>query len=132
MYDINSIESYGRKPKNIQWNIVRGDTSSIRIDFFDLDETTIWDTTGWTYSATTYDSKGDILDSLTVTPSSGYVVLTAPATLTALWGTTYIPVVAELQFDLQVKIPSGLSTITWTPVLGTIRVFGDVSPGSSL
>jgi len=132
MYDINSIENYGRKPKNIQWNIVRGDTSSIRIDFFDLDESTNWDTSGWTYVATTYDSKSDILDELIVTPYSGYVVLTAPADLTAYWGTKYIPVVAELTFDLQATIPNYQSTVTWTPVLGTIRVFGDVSPGSTL
>ena len=112
MYDINSIESYGRKPKNIQWNIVRGDTSSIKIDFFDLDETTIWDTSGWTYVATTYDSQGDILDELTVTPYSGYVVLTAPADLTAFWGTKYIPVVAELPFDLQATIPSEDGDVT--------------------
>jgi hypothetical protein len=132
MCDINSIETYGRKPKNIQWNIVRGDTSSLKIDFFDLDESTYWDTDDWTYVATSYDSQGDILDELTVTPYSGYVLITAPADLTAYWGTKYTPVVAELPFDLQATIPTESGPITWTPVLGTIRVLGDISPGSSL
>ena len=132
MCDINSIESYGRKPKTIQWNIVRGDTSSLQIDFFDLDETTYWDTSGWTYSSTAYDSQGDILDELVVTPHSGYAVITASADLTAFWGTKYTPVVAELPFDLQVTIQSDSGPTTWTPVLGTIRVLGDISPGSSL
>jgi hypothetical protein len=43
----------------------------------------------------------------------------------------YRSVVAELSFDLQAVIPDGLSTITWTPVIGTICVLGDVSPVSA-
>jgi hypothetical protein len=42
--------------------------------------------------------------------------------------------VAELSFDLQVIIPAGSGEgedTTWTPVIGTICVLGDVS-GTSL
>jgi hypothetical protein len=37
-------------------------------------------------------------------------------------------VVAELPFDLQITT----NEIVWTPVVGTIRVLSDVTPGGSL
>ncbi len=41
-------------------------------------------------------------------------------------------VVAELPFDLQVNIPTAGENTIWTPIIGTITVIGDVSPGGSL
>ena len=41
-------------------------------------------------------------------------------------------VVAELPFDLQVTISDAGEDTVWTPVIGTICVLGDVSPGGSL
>jgi hypothetical protein len=127
-----TVEKFGATPANIQWTVVRGDSASFTVDFLENDELTSFDTDGWTYKATAYDQTVDILDELTVSLDGSLVTVTAPADITANWGTKYKPVVAELSFDLQVKIPDGDSTITWTPVIGTICVLGDVTPGGSL
>jgi hypothetical protein len=127
-----TIEKFGATPANIQWTVVRGDSASFTVDFLENDEVTAFDTDGWTYSATAYDPASDVLDELTVTVNSGVVTVTAPADVTANWGTKYKTVVSELSFDLQAVIPDGDSTITWTPVIGTICVLGDVTPGGSL
>lgn len=127
-----TIEKYGATPANIQWTVVRGDTSNLTIEFFEDDESTKWTTTGWTYKATSYDPNGDYLDDLSITTGTGKVIITAPASLTELWGARYKSVVAELPFDLQVTIPEDGEDITWTPVIGTICVLGDVSPRGSL
>jgi len=132
MCNSNSIKKYGTQPIDMQWNVIRGDTSSLKIEFFNNDENTYWDTTGWTYISTSYDPQSDILDLITVTGYPGYAILTASEELTSYWGTKYASVVAELPFDLQVVIPTDDASITWTPILGTIRVLGDVSPGSIL
>lgn len=119
-------EIFGADPARIKWQIVRGDTSPLRVEFLEDDEITFFDTSDWTYQATSYDPKSDILDSLEVTPGDGYVDIMAPSSITELWGTGYKSVVAELNFDLQVTIDNTV----WTPVIGTISVFGDVTGGS--
>lgn len=121
-----SPEIFGADPANIKWRIVRGDTAPLRIEFFENDEVTPYDTSDWEYSATTYDFRGDVLDELEVEPGNGYVDIVAPAEITELWGTGYGSVVAELAFDLQVTIDDDT---VWTPVIGTITVLGDVSGG---
>jgi hypothetical protein len=130
-----SIEKFGASPANIQWTVVRGDTSEFRVDFFENDEETLFDTSDWTYIATAYDPSGDLLDQLEVTPGDGYVIITAPSSVTSNWGTAYRNIVAELIFDLEVTIPaeSGeISDTVWTPVIGRICVLGDVTFGSGL
>lgn len=122
-----SPEIFGADPANINWRIVRGDTSPLRVEFLENDEATPYDTTGWEFSATTYDFKGDVLDELEVTAGEGYAEIVAPAEITALWGTGYRSPVAELAFDLQVIIDNNT---VWTPVIGTITVLGDVTGGS--
>lgn len=116
-------EIFGADPANIRWSVVRGDTSTLKIEFLENDEVTYFDTDGWEYSASAYDRKTDIVDTLQVTPHTGYVVVTAPASITSMWGSTYGGNVAELQFDLEVTMDSTV----WTPVIGTITVHGDVS-----
>lgn len=118
---------FGADPSIIQWKVVRGDTSPLRVEFFEADEVTPYDTSTWEYAATTYDFKGDVLDRLNVSAGNGFVTITAPASITELWGSGYNPVVAELAFDLQVTIDDDT---VWTPVLGTISVLGDVTGGS--
>jgi hypothetical protein len=120
-------EIFGADPVNIKWNIVRGDTSPLRVEFYENDETTYFDTTGWTYASTTYDAKGDILDELEVDAGDGYVEIMASPDITQNWGTGYSSVVSELLFDLQVTIDG---ETVWTPVIGTITVLGDVTGGS--
>lgn len=117
-------EIFGADPIRIKWQVVRGDTATMRVEFFENDETTSYDISGWDFVSTTYDLRGDVLDELDVVVGSGYVDITAPSSVTESWGTGYSSVVAELVFDLEVTIDDG--TI-WTPVLGTINVLGDVS-----
>jgi hypothetical protein len=118
-------EAFGNAPAIIKWNIIRGDTARLRVDFLENDEVTAFDTEDWSFASTTYDSFGDVLDSLTVEPGDGYVNIIAPSSVTSLWGTGYSSTVAELAFDLQVEIDD----MVWTPVLGTIKVSADVTGG---
>jgi len=119
-----SPEIFGADPARIKWQIVRGDTSPLRVEFLEDDEVTYFDTSDWSYKATSYDPQSDFLDSLEVTPGIGYVDILAPASITELWGTGFKSVVTELTFDLQVTIDSDT---TWTPLIGTISVLGDIT-----
>ena len=127
------IQKYGADPASIQWKVVRGDTASLEVEFLEIDETTPFDTDGWTYKATSYDATGSVLDDLPVTATTGVAMITVDPCITEKWGTAYKTVVAELPFDLQITIPaaSGEPTV-WTPVIGTICVLGDITPGGSL
>lgn len=129
-----TIEKYGASPANIQWTVVRGDSATLKIEFFEDNETTYWDTDGWTFLSTAFDPTGAVLDELIVTDEQGYVTISIPASTTLNWGNQYKSVTAELPFDLQVTIPggSGEEDTIWTPVVGTICVLGNVTPGGSL
>ena len=125
-------QKYGADPANINWTVIRGDTAVLQVQFYEPDETTSFDTTGWTYVSTVYDPNGEAIDVLDVTATSGLVTITAPASVTEGWGSGYKTIVSELQFDVQVTIPSGniaIEDTVWTPVLGYISVLGDVSSG---
>lgn len=128
------IQRYGADPANIQWKVVRGDTATLVVEFLEIDESTAFDTDGWTYKATSYDAAGNVLDDIPVTATAGTATLVAPASLTLNWGISYKTIVAELPFDLQVVIPGEGSEepTVWTPVIGTICVLGDITPGGSL
>ena len=132
------IQKYGADPASIQWKVVRGDTATLEVEFLEIDETTPFDTDGWTYKATSYDPTGSVLDNLTVTATTGSVIITVDSCITEKWGLGYKTVVAELPFDLQITIPGQAMTgyqsedTVWTPVIGTICVLGDVTPGGSL
>lgn len=117
------IDEFGSDPAIIKWNITRGDTSKIKIEFLNNDEVTKFNTSSWEYLATAYDPKTDIADELEVSFGSGYVEVTAPSDITENWGTAYNATVAELLFDVQVTGPN----FVWTPVVGTISVIGDIS-----
>jgi len=129
-----TVEKFGATPANIQWTVVRGDSANLKIEFFEDDEVTKYDTSDWTYISTSYDPSGQVLDDLPVVAGDGYAEIQVPASITANWGTSYRSVVAELSFDLEVIIAAGSGEgedTTWTPVIGTICVLGDVS-GTSL
>ena len=126
------IEKFGATPANIQWTVVRGDTATLLVEFLEDDEVTGFDTSDWTYTATAYDPIGDVLDSLAVEVDGHTAIITAPASVTSNWGTAYKQVAAELKFDLQVTIEGGSGAdadMVWTPVLGTICVLSDITPG---
>lgn len=124
-----SIEKYGANPANIQWTVVRGDNATLKVEFLQNDEVTYFDISNWEFLATAYDPSGDFLDDLPVFPQNGYVEIKVPAEVTANWGLSYKTVVAELPFDLQATIVDGDETTSWTPVIGTICVLGDITPG---
>jgi len=121
-------EIFGADPVTIQWRVIRGDTATLRVEFYQDDEVTYYDTENWTYKCTAYDQFGDVLDSLSCDAFDGYVNITANPETTENWGTGYKSTVAELPFDVQVIGDD----LVWTPVVGTIYVIGDVSPGESL
>jgi hypothetical protein len=134
-----SLEQYGAEPVNVQWKVVRGSNGSLTIDFLEIDEDTPFDTDNWTYKATSYDPQGNVLDNLPVEATTGAVTITVDSCITENWGLGYKNIVAELPFDLQVTIPAptvsggGYEDPTiWTPVIGTICVLGNVTPGGSL
>lgn len=118
-------EHFGSNPVIIKWNVVRGDTAKLRVQFFENDEVTFFSTSSWEYAASAYDSKGDILDELDVEVGSGYIDIVASSDITENWGTGSSSVVAELAFDLQITI----GDTVWTPILGTIVVLGDITGG---
>jgi hypothetical protein len=127
-----TIEKYGATPANIQWTVVRGDTATLQVQFLEDDEITGWDTDGWIYTATAYDSNGDVLDELSVSADGYELTIEALPEVTERWGSSYRSVVAELPFDLQVTIPGVSVDTTWTPIIGTICVLGDITPSGSL
>ena len=117
-------EIIGADPARPKWQVVRGDTAKLRIEFLENDEETYYDISNWDFVSTSYDSRGDVLDELKVLVYDGYVDIVASSDLTEAWGEGYISVTAELMFDLEVTIDDGT---VWTPVIGTIMVLGDVS-----
>jgi hypothetical protein len=117
-------EPFGADPAQITWNVVRGDTASIVIQFLENDEVTYTNTSGWAYLATAYDQKADAYYELDVLEDSGFVTVTALPAVTEQWGTGIKSKVAELSFDLQVTTNDD---IVWTPVIGVINVIGDVT-----
>ncbi len=119
-------EIFGSDPVNVKWSVVRGDTSTLRVDFLENDETTSFDIDGWTFLSSAYDPKTDIIDELTVTAGDGYVDILIPSDISTNWGTLYSGTVAELSFDLRVTLTDDT---VWTPVVGTISVIGNVSNG---
>jgi hypothetical protein len=120
-------ETFGADPIHIKWNVIRGDKASLRIEFLNSDEVTYFDTSDWEFKSFAYDSKTDIVDELEVIHGVGYVDIIAASDITQYWGTGYTSIVSELTFDLEVTLEDGT---VWTPVIGAIRVLGDVSGGS--
>lgn len=120
--------SIGADPAYVKWNVVRGDTSVLRVEFYETDESNAYDTSTWTYESTVYDRKGNTLTTLSTTGSNGYVTITATPAVTESWGNGINDLVAELDFDVQVTIDND---VVWTPVIGVISVIGDVTGSSS-
>lgn len=116
---------FGADPVIIKWNVVRGDTAKLRIQFLEDDEVTAFNTSTWEYASSAYDARGDVLDELEIVVGTGYIDIVAPSDVTENWGTGSGSVVAELAFDLEVIIDDEV----WTPIVGTIRVIGDVTGG---
>lgn len=122
----------GAQPASIHWNVVRGDTSKIRVGFFETNEEENLDTSTWTYAATAFNPISNTYDELDVVVGADYIDIIASPEITANWGTANSGTVAELIFDLEVTIPAELEgdpDTVWTPVIGTIAVIGDVTRG---
>ena len=118
-------EIFGANPANIHWNIVRGDTAQLDIEFFESDEETSYDISSWIFTSSVYNAKDGFADELDVTVNNGSITITAESDLTRRWGTGPGSRVAELSFDLEINIGNRV----WTPIIGTISVIGDVTGG---
>lgn len=114
----------GSSPVNIKWNVVRGDTATLRIDFLEDDEVTAIDISGWDIEANAYDSKASLSYALDITVNNGWIVVTAESDVTVNWGTGIRYRVNELNFDVQVTLADDT---VWTPVIGVISVIADVT-----
>jgi hypothetical protein len=120
--------SIGAKPAYVKWDVVRGDTSVLRVEFYDQNESNPYDTTGWSFISSVYDRRGKTLNTLDVEVFEGYITITATPTLTESWGAGFNTRVAQLDFDVQVTIDNGEDPdIVWTPVIGIISVIGDIT-----
>jgi hypothetical protein len=114
----------GSTPVNVKWNIVRGDTATLRIDFLEDDETTAYNISSWAIESTVYNPKTGARNDLEITKNNGWIVLTARSDLTAQWGDGFRYRVNELNFDVEVTLTDGT---VWTPVVGVISLISDVS-----
>lgn len=117
----------GVEPINLKWNVVRGDTASLRVDFFQEDEETRIDISDWRFEATAYNPRNSSFSELSVTVNSGWIVITAEDDVTGSWGTGIQSRVNELSFDVEVTLDDNT---VWTPVRGFISVIGDVTGGT--
>lgn len=127
------IEKFGAVPIKTQWTIVKGATSTLEISFLDLDETTYFDTDGWSYLVNVYDKYNDSLEELEVQESLGKITIVASADTTANWGPQINFSTVELRFDVKAIIPQqGTDDMVWIPVSGTICLISDVISGGSL
>lgn len=122
----NSRQKVGVDPVNVRWNVTRGDSSSIRVQFLEADEVTSVDISQWIFEASAFNRKERIFDDLEIEVDGTSVIITATPDLTEFWGTGVSTTVAELTFDLQVIIDRDT---VWTPIVGTITVLGDVTGG---
>lgn len=116
-------DQFGQKPINLTWNVVRGDTATLKVEFLENDEVTYFDTSDWEFASSAYDSRGDIVDELDVVVLEGYVEIVAPSDITETWGNGFDSVIAELAFDLEITNGDEI----WTPIIGTIVVAADVT-----
>jgi hypothetical protein len=120
-------EVFGSDPAIVKWQVVRGDTATLRIEFYENDEVTLLDTSGWDFASSVYDPRGNAISALDTEAQNGYVDIIALPEVSSEWGTGVRSVVSELAFDLQVIIDG---ETVWTPVIGTITVIGDVTGGT--
>lgn len=123
MASILKPANFGADPARVKWTIVRGDTSSIRVDFLDDDEVTPFNTSTWSYVASAYDARNNSVDELSIESGDGYVIISIDPDTSANWGSGYSSTVAELSFDLEVSMDDTI----WTPLIGTISVMADIS-----
>lgn len=114
----------GASPANVLWNVVRGDTATLLVQFFENDEVTPIQTDNWTFAASAFDPRTETFYTLETDEGVNAVTITADPDMTDEWGPGVVATVAELTFDLQVTREDG---VVWTPIVGTIRVAGDVT-----
>lgn len=119
----NYIE-VGSSPANVTWNVVRGDTATLLVQFFENDEVTPIDTDNWSFAASAFNPRTNTRYTLVTDEGSNAVTISADPATTEEWGTGIAATVAELTYDLEVTMEDG---VVWTPVIGTIKVTGDVT-----
>jgi hypothetical protein len=116
--------NFGANPAYIKWDVVRGDTAVLKVEFYEQNESNPYDTSEWTYLCTVHNKKNNEDYSLDVIGSNGFATITATPEVTSEWGDGVNDVVAQLNFDLQVTIDEN---IVWTPIIGIVSVIGDIT-----
>jgi hypothetical protein len=119
-----SSNQLGSRPAFIKWEVVRGDTATLKVEFYEENQKNFYNTENWSYSCTAYDQRKEEFYNLQVEEDDGFVVITALPSITSLWGDGINNLVAKLDFDLEVIMDDG---IIWTPIIGVISVIGDVT-----
>ena len=112
----------GAEPAIVKWRAIRGDTASVMVQFLETDESTPYDTTGWSYLATAFDERINESYALDIQENIGYIKIVASAQMTSQWCVGLKS--GELSFDVQVTTAD---ETVWTPIIGTISVIGDVT-----
>jgi hypothetical protein len=116
--------NFGANPAYIKWDVVRGDTAVLKVEFYEQDESNPYDTSEWTYLCTVHNKRTNEYFNLDVTDGNGFATITATPEVTTQWGEGINDLVAQLDFDLEVTIDE---EIVWTPVIGIVSVIGDIT-----
>jgi hypothetical protein len=121
---MSSSNKFGANPAYIKWDVVRGDTATLRVEFYQQNQKQPYNTDNWTYICTVYNKRTREFYTLDVDADDGVVTIIATPEITSQWGTGINDIVAQLDFDLEVTMDDG---VVWTPVIGTISVMGDIT-----
>ena len=89
-------DNFGANPAYIKWDVVRGDTSVLRVEFYNNDENSPYDTSTWTYVCTVHNPKTNEFFTLDVTNGDGFATITATPEVSAQWGSGMNDLVAQL------------------------------------
>jgi hypothetical protein len=115
---------FGANPADLKWDVVRGDTATLRVEFYEQNQKKPYNTDNWTYICTVYNKRTKEFYYLDVDADDGVATITATPEITSEWGTGIGNLVAQLDFDLEITMEDG---VVWTPVIGTISVIGDIT-----
>jgi hypothetical protein len=115
---------FGANPADLKWDVVRGDTATLRVEFYEQNQKQPYNTDNWAYICTVYNRRTKEFYYLDVDADDGVATITATPEITSEWGTGIGNLVAQLDFDLEITMEDG---VVWTPVIGTISVMGDIT-----
>ena len=72
---IHSSLAFGADPVTMQWSVVRGDTGTLRVEFYEDNEVDYYDTTGWIFISVRVSQSVSRQNQLMLLPGSRSFVL---------------------------------------------------------